>query len=177
MQKSTIAKLLLLATGIVALDRITKNLVVANLYFREIIPVIQNYFNIIYIHNPGGAFGTKLGGNVFYLITSTLAAVAVIVWLFAKKHHTTGLLGIALLIGGYAGNFWDRLQYGIVIDFLDFGIKDSRWPTFNIADSAVTLGIIMLVLQELFFTPKISVVKNEICDETIDNKDLNEVAK
>ncbi len=145
-------RLLILAVGIVTLDRITKDLVAKSMYIGQSKPLLGNFFHLTYVHNPGGAFGTRFGGNIFYIVAAIFAAVILVLWLFRKEHLPIGFTGIALMLGGAAGNLWDRLTIGQVIDFIDIGVKTSRWYTFNIADSSITTGICLLILQE--FLPR-----------------------
>ncbi len=142
-------RLLILAVGVFALDRITKTLTAGSMYIGQSKILLGDFIHITYVHNPGGAFGTRFGGNVFYIVAAAFAAVILVLWLFRKEHLPIGFTGIALMLGGAAGNLWDRLTIGQVIDFIDVGIKSSRWYTFNIADSAITTGICLLILQEL----------------------------
>ena len=144
-------RLILLIIGVVALDRITKAMVSAAMSPGQMKPVLGDFFRLTFVQNPGGAFGTRFGGNLFYIIAALIAATVLVVWLLRKWHLTFGFAGISLMLGGAAGNLWDRATVGVVVDFLDFGIGSTRWPTFNIADSAITIGIVLLILQEFFF--------------------------
>jgi len=140
----------------------------------ESISVLGNFFRLTYVLNPGGAFGTKLGSNIFYTILSVLAII-VAVWFFFKSKKEEKLLHLAfsLVLGGALGNLLDRFRYGEVLDFLDFdfmniqippikfgfidfsGFYLNRWPVFNIADSAVTIGM-FLILWYVIIPRKIS---------------------
>jgi len=143
-------RLVVLAIGVILFDRVTKELIATTMSVGESIPVLGNFFHITYVQNPGGAFGTRFGGTVFYIVAAMLAGVVLIFWLFQKRHMTMGLTGIALMLGGAIGNLWDRATVGVVTDFLDFGIGLTRWPFFNVADSAITIGFCLLILQEIF---------------------------
>ncbi len=147
-------KVVVLSLGVVALDRVTKALVVRSLCAGESREVLGDVFRITLVHNPGGAFGTKLGGNAFYIVAALVAAVVLIVWLLRQRHSVVGLTGISLMLGGALGNLWDRVAFGLVTDFIDIGVGATRWPTFNIADSAVTVGIALVILQEVLSTTK-----------------------
>ncbi|MGI6607043.1 MAG: signal peptidase II [Peptococcia bacterium] len=128
------------------LDRGTKYLVLANMQLGESIPVIQDFFHITYILNPGAAFGI-FAQKTWFFIVGTVVIVTVIIYLNytlgKKKRYISVILG--LVAGGAVGNLLDRLQTGLVIDFIDFrGI----WPyIFNVADSAIVLGMIFLSWQ------------------------------
>lgn len=146
-------KLLILCFAVTALDRITKHFIMSSMTPGNSISVLGDFFRIGYVQNSGGAFGTNLGGNLFYILAALFAAGILVIWLVQKRHMPIGLLGIALMLGGAIGNLWDRITIKAVIDFLDFGIGRTRWPTFNIADTAITTGIILLILQE-FLSPR-----------------------
>ena len=152
-RKKTYIKLIILTIAVIALDIITKELVKSNMFLGQNIPVWGNFFNLTYVHNYGGAFGIKLGSRYFYIIAAIVATVVMVMWLLQKKHTNIGITGISLMFGGAMGNLWDRVTFGKVIDYLNFGIGDSRWPFFNIADSAITAGIVLLMIDELFFNP------------------------
>jgi len=115
---------------------------------------VGDFFRLTYVRNLGGAFGTRLGGNIFYITAAIIALLILILWLLKQQHLSIGLTGIALMLGGAIGNLWDRFIMGKVVDFIDFGIGNIRWPTFNIADSAITVGIILLIVQEIFLANK-----------------------
>ena len=153
----------MLTAGIVALDRITKASVSGSMLPGQTKSVIGEFFKLTFVHNPGGAFGTRFGGNLFYIIAALIAATVLVVWLLRKWHLTFGLAGISLMLGGAAGNLWDRATIGVVIDFIDFGIGSTRWPTFNVADSAITVGIFLLILQEFFLG------KEKPCDVAVES--------
>jgi len=131
---------------IVALDRISKLFFLNLLLFGESIPVIRNVFHFTLVHNTGIAFGLFKNQGVFFLIVS-LVAIFVFGWLLYSQSKRQTLsrasnIAFSLIIGGAVGNFIDRLQFGFVIDFIDFRI----WPVFNIADSAITVGAIILII-------------------------------
>jgi len=116
----------------------------------ESISVLGNFFRLTYVLNPGGAFGTKLGSNIFYTILSVLAIIIAGYFFFkSKREDKIVLLTLSLVVGGALGNLIDRFRLGEVIDFLDFDFFDfsglDRWPVFNIADSAVTIGMFLIL--------------------------------
>ncbi|HDG68452.1 MAG TPA: signal peptidase II [candidate division Zixibacteria bacterium] len=146
-------KIAALTAGVVILDRITKNAVVSYLNYGASVKVVGDFFRLTYVQNPGGAFGTRLGGNIFYIVAASIALFVLILWMIKHQHSTVGITGLALMLGGALGNLWDRFTIGRVIDFIDVGVGATRWPTFNIADSAITIGICLLIIQELFLPP------------------------
>ena len=151
--------LLLIAAAVVVADQITKALVLANLPLYHSLTVIPGFFDITHIHNPGGAFGFLAGSGpgvrkVVFLFVSLLALV-LIFWFYIKIPLTHRFLatGFAMIFGGALGNLIDRIRFGKVVDFLDVYIGSYHWPAFNVADSAICVGIgifvLLLVLKKL----------------------------
>ena len=140
----------------------------SGMYEGEKIPVIGNFFRITFIENPGMAFGFDPGINFKLLISvfSLVASVGLIIYLYVVRNQRFTLrLALAFILGGAVGNLIDRMFYGIfygyapvfygrVVDFLDvdffdfsiFGRSYDRWPIFNIADAAVTIGVLILII-------------------------------
>jgi signal peptidase II len=137
------------AAVVLALDILTKLLVQQMLRPYEHILVLGEYFRLTYIHNPGAAFGLHLGPYSRYIFLA-LAFVALGVLIVMYRHTAANdrlrLYAIGAIAGGALGNVIDRIRsaHGVV-DFLDFGIGNLRWPVFNIADTAVTIGAILLL--------------------------------
>ncbi len=152
--KPTVRSWLALATLVLILDQITKAWVYARFRTGERVTVIPGLFDFTLVWNPGAAFSflaTADGWQRWFFITIGLAASAFILWLLIG-HATQRLFAFALslVLGGAIGNVIDRLVHGRVIDFLLAHWQD-RWyfPAFNVADSAITVGAILLVLDEL----------------------------
>jgi len=157
-----------LALLVLLLDQISKTIVFHYLFLGQSLPVLGDFFRITYILNPGGAFGTKLGGSSFYLIVSLAAIIFTLVFFWRTNPlHFLVRAGLALVLGGALGNLTDRFRFGQVVDFLDFNIPDlnfpglnlglvkipgfflERWPIFNLADSAITIGAGLIVYHIL----------------------------
>lgn len=145
--RSKLWMLLLISGGIVVLDQISKAMVQNALPLYHSITVIPGFFDITHVHNPGGAFGFLAGASrtvrtLMFLVVSLLAVV-LILWFFFNTPSTHPWLagGFALILGGAAGNLIDRIRFGKVIDFLDLYVGNLHWPAFNVADSAITVGI------------------------------------
>jgi signal peptidase II len=154
--KNRYVKLLIIAGSICILDQVTKVSVVATIAVYDTIPVIPGFFNLTHIYNPGGAFGflartTSELRHLFFL-ASSFAAMGLILLLYVKTPPKQRLLetALALILGGAFGNAIDRIRIGKVIDFLDVYIKDLHWPAFNVADSAITIGICLFICHLLF---------------------------
>ena len=128
---------------IVLLDQLTKFLVRQNFQFDESIPIIKNVLHLTYVTNTGSAFGLFKGLNLIFIIFSIAVIIAIFYYLKKIVNNEKFLqLAVGLLLGGTFGNLIDRLFYGAVTDFIDFRI----WPVFNIADSAVTISVILLII-------------------------------
>ena len=137
--------------GIVALDQISKWLVVANIPLYESIDVIPGVFRFTYIRNDGAAFGMLDDARWVFMLLSTVAIVGVLAYLFVKKPQSKLLcISLAFMVGGGVGNMIDRICLGYVIDFLDFCAFPKLWMwNFNVADSFVVVGAGMLMLWML----------------------------
>jgi signal peptidase II len=109
------------------------------------VPVLDNVVRFTLVHNTGAAFGLFPGSRVPFIVISILA-IAVVIYLFLRETYRSRANRILLgcILGGAIGNLMDRVRLGWVIDFIDIGLGSARWPVFNVADSAVTLGVIFL---------------------------------
>jgi signal peptidase II len=150
------ARLLMIAGTVCIVDQLVKALIVSTVPVYQTISVIPGFFNLTHIYNPGGAFGFLSGSpselrHLFFVIASVVA-MGLILFLFAKTPPGHGLLefGLSLIMGGAVGNILDRIRIGKVIDFLDIYVKDIHWPAFNVADSAITVGIGLFIYHLLF---------------------------
>jgi signal peptidase II len=144
---------LLVLAVVVTLDVATKWWIVNNMSYHETIPVIGDVVRLTYTHNPGAAFGINIGehSRIFFLALS-IVALGVLVAIYRSTPATDRLrlLAVALVGSGAIGNIIDRLRYERgVVDFLDMGIGSHRWWVFNVADSAVTVGAILLLVSFL----------------------------
>ena len=147
--------LLIFFIGILVLDQWTKSMVVQKLPLYQRVEVIRSFFNLTHVRNTGGAFGIFGGekgglGSILFVVVS-LVAVGAIVFLFVKikENEKTLALSFSLILSGAVGNLIDRLRYGEVVDFLDFHLSTSHWPAFNVADSAICIGIGLMALELL----------------------------
>jgi signal peptidase II len=136
---------------VVVLDQITKLAVKARFYLGESIEILGDTLRFTYIQNPGMAFGIRFGGKIFFTVFASIASVIILIYLYRMRHERfQSRFSLALILGGAIGNLIDRFAYGEVLDFLDIGLATTRWPVFNVADSAVTVGMIILVSLVLF---------------------------
>ena len=139
---------------VVILDQLTKYLVIQKFYLHETVKVIPGFFSLTYVRNPGAAFGILAGASgpwrtMFFVVVS-LAALAVIATLVHKTADRLPLIAFSLIGGGAIGNLIDRVRFGEVVDFIEWYYRSFHWPTFNIADSAITIGVVLLAVDMLF---------------------------
>ncbi len=137
----------LIATVVLIIDQITKYFAVKHLVFNTPVHIIDGFFDFSLVYNPGAAFGIFANQRLLFFVFTAIS-IAVILYITVK--HTRGKTSLNLLIGailgGILGNFIDRIRLGYVVDFIDFYIKDYHWPAFNIADSAICIGIGILAI-------------------------------
>lgn len=141
---------LILSAAIILFDLWTKSLVLARIQLHDAIPVIPNFFQLVHVRNTGAAFG--LGANassklVPILLNAGAIAVFCVVVVYALRTAVTDRLlqtGLHLILGGAIGNLLDRFRFGYVVDFLDVYVGRYHWPAFNVADSAICIGIALL---------------------------------
>jgi signal peptidase II len=149
-------KLASVAGGVVLADQVSKAFILRYLPNHHSIPIIKGLFDITHIRNSGGAFGlmanmSPMIRTVVFLFISSLA-VGLIFYFYKKTPSSQPLLstGFALIFGGAIGNLIDRIRFGNVVDFLDIYLGNLHWPAFNIADSAITVGIFIFIFHLLF---------------------------
>lgn len=151
---------LAVALAVALADRVTKLWIVASVSAWDIHPVIPGFFNIIHSENEGMAFSILADADPRWrslvLIGVSLCVLGLIAWLFwqatsprSAQGRTHSPYALALLLGGALGNLYDRLVRGSVTDFLDVYLGSYHWPTFNVADSAITVGALLLALEML----------------------------
>ncbi len=141
------AALLAIAGGVLALDQWTKRLALARLAGRPSIDLVGDFVRLTFAQNSGVAFSLGAGTRFPFWLFSIAAAV-VILWLLARGRiaRTGQQLALALILGGALGNLVDRITTGLVVDFIEIGIGRFRWPVFNVADSAVSVGVVLFLL-------------------------------
>ncbi len=136
---------------IIALDLISKNM--ANYYLTRLsTDKITSFFNLVLVYNNGAAFGflaNQSGWQLWVFVgVATAVAIAILAWLWKSNNkHAFTALGLSLILGGTLGNLYDRIVDGYVIDFLDFHLGDYHWPAFNIADTAICIGVFFMIIS------------------------------
>ncbi|HWR91579.1 MAG TPA: signal peptidase II [Desulfobacterales bacterium] len=156
MASQKIAMIGLVAGAVLILDQATKALVLNHLPLGGSIPVIPGFFDLTHVHNPGGAFGFLSGMSAEFrgllFVAVSFLAVGLILYFYWQTPVRQRLLavGLSLIFGGAVGNLVDRIRFGIVVDFLDLYAGELHWPAFNVADSAITVGVLIFGYHILF---------------------------
>ena len=141
-------KLYLISLSIFLLDILSKNYIQDKIIYGEQVE-ITSFFTLVHFQNHGAAFSflsDQGGWQRYFLIVISLLAVIYIPWLINQyKKNILIVLGLLLILGGAIGNLFDRISYGYVIDFIYFHIDEFYWPAFNVADGAISLGVLLFL--------------------------------
>ena len=154
-------RVLFVSAVLVLADQISKTIVVRTMSLYETVPVIQNFFHFTYITNDGMAFGIDFPfGYYVFSGVSILLTLFLFWYLWSVRNDFIMIrLGLAMIIAGAIGNLIDRLLLGEVIDFLDFMIGDFHWYIFNLADSYVTIGMTLILIDGIILEKKRKIVQ------------------
>ncbi len=147
----------LIAAAVIFLDRVTKHWIVAHIVTGQAIVVLPRVFRLTHVLNPGASFNLfESSGSPglvrHFLIGFSIVAVGVVlllIWKSGQRISATSV-GLALILGGACGNLYDRMRFGYVVDFLEVHIVHYHWPDFNMADSAIVVGVSLLLLEMLW---------------------------
>jgi signal peptidase II len=146
---------LLIALTVLLLDRITKWVIAQTIPLEDAINIIPGFFRLTHLENTGAAFSLFADSSSPFRTTlliafsvAALSVVSVLLWKDRRVFHS-GTLALSLILGGAVGNLWDRIANGKVTDFLDFYIGIHHWPPFNVADSAIVVGALLLFMRML----------------------------
>jgi signal peptidase II len=135
---------------VIALDLYTKHLIEAAFAYGDML-TITSFFDLVRYHNQGAAFSflADAGGWQKWFFSGISVVAAIVITYLIQKHRTEKLfcVGLALVLGGAIGNLYDRVTLGYVVDFLNFHYQDLYWPAFNVADSAICIGVGLLLLD------------------------------
>lgn len=137
-------RLIITAIVVILVDQLTKYVVINNMEIGQSIPVIENFLHITFVRNPGAAFGMLPYQTLFFIIITVIVSLLIIYYYRTLPDGYTWLrFGLSLQLGGAIGNLIDRISEGYVVDFIDFKI----WPpVFNVADSAIVVGIAIFII-------------------------------
>ena len=143
--------ILILSFTIVILDQFTKHLIRSNMTIGDMITVIPGFFSITYIRNTGAAWGMMSGFNSLLILLSVVMLAVLVI--FRRSFITDTLIhkiAAGLMIAGIVGNLIDRMRLSYVVDFLHFYIGKHQFPSFNVADSAICIGVGIYIISQLF---------------------------
>lgn len=154
--RSLVFRWLGVAALVIVLDQISKAWVLGSLQFMEQV-VVTSFFNLVLVFNSGAAFSFLANAGGWQKWFFVILASGISVWLviMLRQHARDRLLALALslILGGAIGNVIDRLRFDAVVDFLDFHLAGMHWPAFNVADSAISIGVVLMLWHQ-FFPPK-----------------------
>ena len=145
-----------LVTAVLVVDQLSKAAVSVSLHMHESRPIIDGLLNLTRVHNTGAAFGLLAGQTspmrTFLFLAVSLLAMGVVLWMLFRlpSGQDTEVVALSLIFGGALGNVIDRARLGEVIDFIDVYYGNYHWPAFNVADSAITVGVILLLFRLVF---------------------------
>ena len=143
---------LIYSLTVVIVDQATKYIARTQMSYHDSIPVLGAFFRLTYVENSGIAFGINFeGGSVVFTVLASIATAVVFGYLWsAREKEFLFRFSLALILGGAVGNLMDRFIFGKVVDFLHFSIGQYSWPVFNVADSCVTVGMILFLYISIF---------------------------
>lgn len=150
------AKMFCITGPVIVLDQISKAVVLKTIPLYSSIPVIPGFLSITHLHNTGGAFGFMADQNSnlrnVLFIAASFVALSLVIYFYKNTPEKYALLatGFALIFGGACGNLADRIRMGKVVDFIDVYIGELHWPAFNIADSAISIGVFIFLYHLVF---------------------------
>ena len=141
---------ILLGLAILLLDQITKQAIRANFAYGESRPVIEGFFNLVYVRNDGAAWNVLSGQSLVLILISVAVLVLLIVYRrsFLQESLSHRIM-LGLMLGGIVGNLVDRIRFGWVTDFLDFEFGTYHYPSFNVADSAICIAVALYIVTNL----------------------------
>lgn len=183
LQKKNTLFIILTILSLVCFDQITK--LIAKIYLQPIhsIQVIGDFLRLTYVENPGMAFGIQLGNKLLFNVLSIIAVVIISIYLIKMRDHNLLRFSFAIILGGAFGNLIDRFLYGRVVDFVDVEFFDihfrgvkflfleippysmERWPVFNVADMAVSIGMILIIFMAIFERKTNSAIDNAASED------------
>jgi signal peptidase II len=139
-------KILLVFTIVLFFDQLSKSIISVFLKLEQSIEIIKNFFYITYINNYGAAWSILSNKNNLLIILSIISLIIIYRFMYIFKKNNRNTIAFGLILGGIVGNLIDRWLFGYVRDFLDFKIFNYNYPVFNIADSAVVVGVVLLII-------------------------------
>lgn len=170
-------RLIALFAAVLLIDQATKTIALSTLKIGVPVPVFGDLLRWTLTYNPGGAFGVRLGSSNYYLVSSLVIFAVLVFYIWRNRYIDYIAIPLTIVAGGAVGNIVDRLRFGEVVDFIDCDFPDvtigsyhmDRWPIFNIADMAVSVGIIVTIL--LIFYNSYRDAKRRLAEEEADHRD------
>jgi signal peptidase II len=141
------------AAIVVILDAITKTFISSTMILHQSYVVIEGFLNITYVRNPGAAFGfladmSPLFRSIFFISITVVVIFMILYYVMkSKDEEILGIYALSLIVSGATGNLIDRVLFGEVVDFIDVYIGIHHWPAFNVADSAISVGAVLLLVE------------------------------
>lgn len=143
-------------------DQFTKQWVQNVLQPYQFKPILGHFLRITLVYNNRGIFGMRLFSDISYYVLP-LIGIAIVLFFAIRSKSYFSLVAYALIMGGAVGNLWDRVRMGKVIDFIDMGVKNFRWYTYNLADFYLVVGIIMILASEVIFAkPQLAATEKSV---------------
>lgn len=148
-------RFLAIVAAVVIFDQLTKGWILKSFALYESLEVIPGFFSLTYLTNKGAAFGflaeqTGAWRHYLFLVLGAVALVVIVVaWWRMRQSHPLYAISLPLIAGGAIGNLIDRLRHGAVVDFLDVYVGTYHWPAFNVADSAICIGVVVFLLANI----------------------------
>jgi len=151
---------------VLILDQLTKYFVEKKILLYETIRVIPGFFNLTHVRNKGAAFGIMssvpdIWRSLFFVSVTTVAVIVLAVLIRTSKERFS-VIGFSLIVSGAVGNLIDRLRYNEVVDFIQWYVSSYYWPSFNIADSAISIGVALLAIDMVFNKPEGSYASHSV---------------
>lgn len=148
--------IILIVTLVIGLDQLTKQIITSTMEIGDSTPVINNFLYLTYHRNEGAAFGILQGQMIFFYIITVITIIAIVIWLrnLDMKKEKLFAIGLAFILGGAIGNFIDRVIYQAVIDFIHTVWWGNNFPIFNVADTALTIGAILMAFDHIVLSRK-----------------------
>jgi len=140
----------IVSAAVLLVDQVSKLLIVAGLKPYEVLPVVGSLLQFKLRYNPYGVLSISFGADYIYYVVNAIGILALVYFMLKVAVGRFDRMVLGAILGGALGNTLDRLRIDKVIDFVDMGIGNARWPTYNLADAALTIGILLIVANEFF---------------------------
>lgn len=172
MGRKPLIRLFILFVAVLIADQVTKYIALTSLQPGQSVDFLGSWVRWTLAYNPGGAFSMRLGSSNYYLVASIIILVALAIYIYRNRFVSYIAIPLSIVAGGAIGNIIDRIRFDQVVDFIDcefpdvnmFGYEMYRWPIFNVADMAVSCGIIATIILILYHSKKEAAARQEALD-------------